>query len=188
MVGPSNLSIYFKTVRPYSYFDTHTLELLISLSPAFKHRQSFHFPYIVSSLSFFFSRPFSSSFSFMAFFLIFLLTLIVPSSNAAWPPSPGYWPSTKFRSMSFYKGFRNLWGPSHQRAEKNALTIWLDSTSGLFHFHFVLILIQIVPLLNFLVGIYKFSFLLKGLIFLCHNRKWVQISSTISIRLLWCLY
>ena len=59
---------------------------------------------------------------------------IIPSSNADWPPSPGYWPSTKFRSMTFYKGYTNLWGPSHQRADQNALTIWLDSTSGLIFF------------------------------------------------------
>ncbi|KAH9734853.1 putative xyloglucan endotransglucosylase/hydrolase protein 32 [Citrus sinensis] len=57
-------------------------------------------------------------------------SLIFPSSFAYWPPSPDYWPSSKFSSMSFYKGFRNLWGPQHQRDEQNALTIWLDSSSG----------------------------------------------------------
>ncbi|XP_034693148.1 probable xyloglucan endotransglucosylase/hydrolase protein 32 [Vitis riparia] len=66
----------------------------------------------------------------MAFFLFLVLVLMVPSSNAQWPPSPGYYPSRKFRSMSFYQGFRNLWGPQHQRVDQNALTIWLDSTSG----------------------------------------------------------
>ncbi|KAB1201482.1 putative xyloglucan endotransglucosylase/hydrolase protein 32 [Morella rubra] len=66
----------------------------------------------------------------MAFSLFLLLVLMVPSSNAQWPPSPGYWPSTKFRSFSFDKGYRNLWGPSHQRSDHSALTIWLDSASG----------------------------------------------------------
>uniref|UniRef100_A0A6N2KNP4 GH16 domain-containing protein n=1 Tax=Salix viminalis TaxID=40686 RepID=A0A6N2KNP4_SALVM len=67
----------------------------------------------------------------MAVFPLLLLILMVPSSsNAQWPPSPGYWPSSRFRSMTFYQGYRNLWGYSHQRAEQNALTIWQDSTSG----------------------------------------------------------
>ncbi|KAJ6699197.1 XYLOGLUCAN ENDOTRANSGLUCOSYLASE/HYDROLASE [Salix purpurea] len=67
----------------------------------------------------------------MALFPIFILILLAPSSsNAQWPPSPGYWPSSRFRSMSFYQGYRNLWGYSHQRVEQNALTIWLDRTSG----------------------------------------------------------
>ncbi|KAH9734851.1 putative xyloglucan endotransglucosylase/hydrolase protein 32 [Citrus sinensis] len=67
----------------------------------------------------------------MALFLLLVLSsLIFPSSFAYWPPSPDYWPSSKFSSMSFYKGFRNLWGPQHQRDEQNALTIWLDSSSG----------------------------------------------------------
>ncbi|PKI35446.1 hypothetical protein CRG98_044161 [Punica granatum] len=63
--------------------------------------------------------------------MVTLLVVIIPSlTNAERPPSPGYWPSSRFRSMSFYQGFRNLWGPQHQRADQNALTIWLDSTSG----------------------------------------------------------
>ncbi|EOY07943.1 Xyloglucan endotransglucosylase/hydrolase protein 32 isoform 2 [Theobroma cacao] len=66
----------------------------------------------------------------MALFLSLLLILMFPSTNADWPPSPGYWPSSKFRPMSFYNGFRNLWGPGHQSADQNALTIWLDRTSG----------------------------------------------------------
>lgn len=87
----------------------------------------------------------------MAFFLFLVLVLVVPSSNAQWPPSPGYYPSRKFRSMSFYQGFRNLWGPQHQRVDQNALTIWLDSTSGLtdfqLDFHFSS---------NSLVGVWDF--------------------------------
>lgn len=77
------------------------------------------------------SLIFASLFISMALFLSFLLFLLFPSTNADWPPSPGYWPSSKFRSMSFHKGFRNLWGPNHQSVDQNALTIWLDRTSGL---------------------------------------------------------
>lgn len=60
-----------------------------------------------------------------------LLVLLGSSVNAYWPPSPGYWPSSKVGSLNFYKGFRNLWGPQHQRMDQNALTIWLDRTSGI---------------------------------------------------------
>ncbi|CDY67349.1 BnaCnng54620D [Brassica napus] len=58
------------------------------------------------------------------------LVLLGSSVNAYWPPSPGYWPSSKVGSLSFYKGFKNLWGPQHQRTDQNGLTIWLDRTSG----------------------------------------------------------
>jgi xyloglucan:xyloglucosyl transferase len=70
----------------------------------------------------------------MAFPLIFLFAILffmVPPNNAYWPPSPGYWPSSKVRSMNFYRGFRNLWGPQHQSMDQHGLTIWLDRTSGL---------------------------------------------------------
>ncbi|KAA8516578.1 hypothetical protein F0562_016916 [Nyssa sinensis] len=68
----------------------------------------------------------------MALFLLsLLLILMVPPSNAGyWPPSPGYYPSSHFRSMNFYQGYRNLWGPQHQRVDNSAVTIWLDTTSG----------------------------------------------------------
>ncbi|KAI4371312.1 hypothetical protein MLD38_019562 [Melastoma candidum] len=62
--------------------------------------------------------------------LVFAMTVLVRSSNGDWPPSPGYWPSSRFRSMAFYQGFRNLWGPQHQSLDQNSLTIWLDRTSG----------------------------------------------------------
>lgn len=72
----------------------------------------------------------------MAFFLSLLLILTSSSANAAyWPPSPGYYPSSRFRSMSFYEGFRNLWGPEHQRMDNNALAIWLDRNSGIGYSH-----------------------------------------------------
>ncbi|XP_043705268.1 probable xyloglucan endotransglucosylase/hydrolase protein 32, partial [Telopea speciosissima] len=44
--------------------------------------------------------------------------------------SPGYYPSTKFKSIGFFQGFRNLWGPQHQRLDQNTLTFWLDKSSG----------------------------------------------------------
>ncbi|KAF9594231.1 hypothetical protein IFM89_028888 [Coptis chinensis] len=54
---------------------------------------------------------------------------MVPAlSNAQ--PSPGYWPSSKFGTIEFSRGYRNLWGPQHQKVEQNSLTIWLDSSSG----------------------------------------------------------
>ncbi|KAM0045957.1 putative xyloglucan:xyloglucosyl transferase, Xyloglucan-specific endo-beta-1,4-glucanase [Helianthus debilis subsp. tardiflorus] len=70
----------------------------------------------------------------MGFIIFFSLVFILigPSlTNAgSWPPSPGFYPSSKFRSMSFNQGFRNLWGPSHQTVNRDALAIWLDRTSG----------------------------------------------------------
>ncbi|KAG5124556.1 hypothetical protein JHK82_031293 [Glycine max] len=44
--------------------------------------------------------------------------------------SPGYYPSSKISPVSFYQGFRNLWGSQHQRLDQGSLTIWLDSNSG----------------------------------------------------------
>lgn len=72
----------------------------------------------------------SQTFFFMALFLFAIFILMPSLTNAYWPPSPGYWPSSKFQSLSFYKGFTNLWGPQHQTLEQNGLTIWLDRTSG----------------------------------------------------------
>ncbi|PWA55770.1 xyloglucan endotransglucosylase/hydrolase 32 [Artemisia annua] len=70
----------------------------------------------------------------MGFFVLLTLVCMLVSplvTNATfWPPSPGFFPSLKFRSMYFSQGFKNLWGPSHQRIHKNALAIWLDKNSG----------------------------------------------------------
>ena len=72
----------------------------------------------------------------LMFIMIIVVCMVSQSiSIAKWPPSPGYFPSKKFKSMSFYQGFRNLWGPQHQRMDQNALTIWLDQNSGSFLFH-----------------------------------------------------
>ncbi|KAF9596465.1 hypothetical protein IFM89_012170 [Coptis chinensis] len=65
----------------------------------------------------------------MALLLSLFLLFIIPSSTAQ--PSPGYSPTSKFRTVNFYRGFRNLWGPQHQTVEQNALTIWLDRNTGL---------------------------------------------------------
>lgn len=66
------------------------------------------------------------------FFFILCLLFLVHCTNSigSFPPSPGYYPSKKFRSVSFWQGYRNLWGPQHQRLDNHALTIWLDQTSG----------------------------------------------------------
>lgn len=47
-------------------------------------------------------------------------------------PSPGFYPSKRFRSRPFNRDFRNLWGAQHQRVvgDGEEVSIWLDSTSG----------------------------------------------------------
>ncbi|XP_028808106.1 xyloglucan endotransglucosylase/hydrolase protein 31 [Neltuma alba] len=72
-----------------------------------------------------------SSFLLMSpFFSFLLLPLIISSSNAQGPPSPDYFPSSQISPLGFDQGFRNLWGPQHQRLDQGSLTIWLDSKSG----------------------------------------------------------
>ncbi|KAI3963992.1 hypothetical protein MKW92_037453 [Papaver armeniacum] len=77
----------------------------------------------------------SSSSSFISTIVVFILSFftittvfMVPLTNAQ--PSPGFSPSSKFKNIGFFQGFRNLWGPQHQRVEQNQLTIWLDRSSG----------------------------------------------------------
>ncbi|KAJ0967114.1 hypothetical protein J5N97_024031 [Dioscorea zingiberensis] len=59
-----------------------------------------------------------------------LLLLLSLSTNAQ--PSPGFYPSSKFRHLTFYQAFNNLWGPQHQSVsqDQSSITIWLDSNSG----------------------------------------------------------
>ena len=122
-VGPINLLIYINCAA-IAY-----LSPSLQLSLHFLHsQQSFCLLYTLPSSLLTFPPPLLI---IMAFYLLLVLILLVPTSNAEWPPSPGYFPSRKFRSMSFYQGFRNLWGPQHQSVDQNALTIWLDNTSGL---------------------------------------------------------
>lgn len=137
--GPTNPLIYIKqllhTLLSYTLVSILKVVCLI-LSPFILHTYTRTITIILLSphysfLSFIFLAL------FMSFFLFLLLILLVPSSNAQWPPSPGYWPSSRFNSMSFYKGYKNLWGPSHQSFGQNALTIWLDRTSGLTQSHYV---------------------------------------------------
>ncbi|KAI3880628.1 hypothetical protein MKX03_037500 [Papaver bracteatum] len=75
------------------------------------------------------SSPFISTIVFyiLCFFIITTI-FMVPLANAQ--PSPGFSPSNKFRTIGFFQGFRNLWGPQHQKLEQNQLTIWLDKSSG----------------------------------------------------------
>ncbi|XP_010940514.1 probable xyloglucan endotransglucosylase/hydrolase protein 32 [Elaeis guineensis] len=66
----------------------------------------------------------------MALLLPSLLLLLLHWSNAQ--PSPGYYPSHRFRPLRFYHGFNNLWGPQHQyvSGDQSSVTIWLDRNSG----------------------------------------------------------
>ncbi|XP_050226516.1 probable xyloglucan endotransglucosylase/hydrolase protein 32 [Mercurialis annua] len=61
---------------------------------------------------------------------LLLILMISSTSIAQNPPSPGYYPSSRINSIGFGQGFRNLWGPQHQRLDQDTLTIWLDSSSG----------------------------------------------------------
>ena len=67
------------------------------------------------------------------------LLLAAAMAMAAFPgagaqPSPGYYPSSRFRPIPFNRGYTNKWGPQHQTlsGDHSALTIWLDKTCGLF--------------------------------------------------------
>jgi xyloglucan:xyloglucosyl transferase len=60
-----------------------------------------------------------------------LLSFMLCSSNAQGLPSPGYYLSSKVSTISFDQGFRNLWGPQHEKLDQESLSIWLDSHSGI---------------------------------------------------------
>ncbi|CAL9080273.1 unnamed protein product [Musa acuminata var. zebrina] len=67
----------------------------------------------------------------MDLFLHCLLFVMLHWSNAQ--PSPGYYPSYRFRPLrGFDHGFNNLWGPEHQSVsgDQSSVTIWLDRNSG----------------------------------------------------------
>ncbi|KAG0491633.1 hypothetical protein HPP92_004686 [Vanilla planifolia] len=59
---------------------------------------------------------------------VFFLMLCIANAQ----PSPGYYPSSKLRLLSFSQGYKNLWGPGHQIVSQNqsSLTIWLDRSTG----------------------------------------------------------
>ncbi|XWS74349.1 hypothetical protein CRYUN_Cryun02cG0207300 [Craigia yunnanensis] len=68
---------------------------------------------------------------FMApIFSLFLPVLMISSSNAQGPPSPGYSPSSMVSSVAFDQGFRTLWGLQNHRVDQGSLTVWLDKSSG----------------------------------------------------------
>ncbi|VAI89653.1 unnamed protein product [Triticum turgidum subsp. durum] len=71
-----------------------------------------------------------ASLSMLPAMALLLLEMAVPSSDAQ--PSPGYYPSSRFRPMAFNRGYRNKWGPQHQTlsGDHSAVTIWLDKTCG----------------------------------------------------------
>ncbi|KAH7542697.1 hypothetical protein FEM48_Zijuj02G0101600 [Ziziphus jujuba var. spinosa] len=66
----------------------------------------------------------------MALLLSFTFFVLISSTTAQSPPSPGYSPSSRVNSIGFNQGFRNLWGSKHQSLDQGSLTIWLDSSSG----------------------------------------------------------
>jgi hypothetical protein len=47
-------------------------------------------------------------------------------------PSPGYYPSSMYRSVAFSEDYRTLWGSQHQTLSPDgkSLTLWMDSSSG----------------------------------------------------------
>lgn len=110
---PYLYQVYSHTL-PYAYLQYSLLFI------SFKHMLN---PFSTTKFPHFYSL-------FMASLICLLLILIIPSSSAQSPPSPGYNPSSQISSVGFDKGYRNLWGPQHQRVEQGSLTIWLDSTSG----------------------------------------------------------
>ncbi|KAL3828496.1 hypothetical protein ACJIZ3_017298 [Penstemon smallii] len=68
----------------------------------------------------------------LLFYIIIFLCILhfMRNINGQGPPSPGYSPSSRIGSVGFNQGFRNLWGPQHQRLDQQALTLWLDRSSG----------------------------------------------------------
>ena len=63
--------------------------------------------------------------------LLLLLAMAATSGDAQ--PSPGYYPSARFRPVAFNRGYVNKWGPQHQTVsgDQSSLTIWLDKTCGM---------------------------------------------------------
>jgi hypothetical protein len=65
--------------------------------------------------------------------LLLAVTLAASFSGAGAQPSPGYFPSARYRPLeSFNRGYVNKWGPQHQTlsGDHSSLTIWLDKTCG----------------------------------------------------------
>lgn len=64
--------------------------------------------------------------------MLLLVAMAAASGDAQ--PSPGYYPSARFRPVPFNRAYTNKWGPQHQTlsGDHSALTIWLDRTCGMF--------------------------------------------------------
>lgn len=75
-----------------------------------------------------------ASVSLLPAMALLLLAMAVASSDAQ--PSPGYYPSSRFRPVAFNRGYTNKWGPQHQTlsGDHSAITIWLDKTCGTCNF------------------------------------------------------
>lgn len=143
LLGSTHLVIYTKmyyhALSLSSIYTTFLSNTLSCLSTLFHSLISYSFFFLhnifLSSLES--QKKKIKKMSTIFFLPIFLSLIFLPSTNANyWPLSPGYYPSTRFKSMSFYQGFRNLWGPNHQSVDNNGINIWLDRTSGLIFFNF----------------------------------------------------
>ncbi|KAJ8441287.1 hypothetical protein Cgig2_013394 [Carnegiea gigantea] len=67
----------------------------------------------------------------VAYFVCFILLLLAQHFSVAQAqPSPGFYVSSQVAPISFYQGFRNLWGPQHMILQRDTLTVWLDRSSG----------------------------------------------------------
>ncbi|KAM3192027.1 hypothetical protein ACQJBY_069337 [Aegilops geniculata] len=71
-----------------------------------------------------------ASLSMLPAMALLLLAMAAASSDAQ--PSPGYYPSSRFRPVVFNRAYSNKWGPQHQTlsGDHSAITIWLDKTCG----------------------------------------------------------
>ncbi|KAL9322734.1 hypothetical protein ACSQ67_010787 [Phaseolus vulgaris] len=72
----------------------------------------------------------SSFFHLVSLFSFLLFSIVIRYSTAQGPPLPGYYPSSKISPVTFGEGFKNLWGPQHQKLDQESLTIWLDTYTG----------------------------------------------------------
>jgi len=74
---------------------------------------------------------------------LLLLAAMAASSGDA-QPSPGYYPSSRFRPVPFNRAYTNKWGPQHQTlsGDHSSLTIWLDRTCGMLRYYYFIIILN----------------------------------------------